>query len=380
MHSARVFGLAVLCGCSSAPAVSVETVSLRDLVATVPAAECSVRSARVARMTAGISGRVERVAVVEGARVDAGDVLIEIGGVRAEADARRFLAAVETARAAVEGSRLDVEDARARLRLAADAAARLSRLREARHVSREAHWEALGDADAARTVVAAHEAAAREAAARLRAAQADYANARRTADREARVLAPFAGTVARLYVEPGQQVQAGESRYRGSLLLLLEDPSRLAVDAWVTAPDVASLAKGQPVAVTVDAWPEREYRGRVAAVGYAPGSGGLYRAEVAPAGAWDGVRPGFTCEAVVTTARRRGALAVPKLALLRRDGTDGVWVVRGGRVSFVPVALGIAGAAHVEVLSGLRGGETVVTGPFEAAGELVPGAVVQPGR
>lgn len=374
------FGLAMLAGCSSAPVVSVETVGARDLAATVAAAECSVRSARVARVTAGISARVERVAVVEGSRVAEGDVLVEIGGARADAEAQRYRAAVETARAVVEGARVAVEDARVRLRLAADAVRRQTRLRAARHVSRAALREALGEAEAARAAVAAREAAAREAAARLRAAQADHANARRTADREARVLAPFAGTVARLYVEPGQQVQAGESRHRGSLLLRLEDLSRLAIDAWVAAPDVAPLAKGQPVAVTVDPWPEREYRGRVEAVGYAPAGGGLYRAQVAPAGVWDGVRPGFTCEAEITTARRRGALAVPKLALLRRDGTDGVWVVRGGRVSFVPVALGVAGAAHVEVLSGLRGGESVVTGPFEVAGELAPGVTVQAGR
>ena len=366
-------------GCSAAPVVTVATVEHRALAATVPA-ECSVRSGRSAHVTASMSGRVERVAVVEGAWVTAGDVLIEIGRARAEADTRRFGAAVETARAAVEGARLAVADARSRLRLAVEGATRQSRLRAARHVSREAHREALGEAEAARTVVVAAEAAEREAAARLRAAQADYSNARRTADREARVLAPFAGTVARLYVEPGQQVQAGESHYRGSLLLRLEDPARLAVDAWVPAPDMASLAKGQLVAVTVDAWPERAYRGRVSAVGYAPGSGGLYRVQVAPDGVWGGVRPGFTCEAVITTARRRGALAVPKLALLRRDGTEGVWAVRDGRVSFVPVTLGITGAAHVEVLSGLLGGETVVTGPFEAAGELAPGAVVQPGR
>ena len=247
-------------------------------------------------------------------------------------------------------------------RRAADAAAQQAWLREGRHVSREAHREALGSADAARTTVAARAAAKREAAARLRAAQADHAAARRLADREARVLAPFAGMVTRLYVEPGQQVWAGESRYRGSLLLRLEDPSQLAVDALVTAPEVAALAAGQPVAVTVDAWPERVYRGRVESVGYAPAGDGLYRADVAPVGVWDGVRPWFTCEADITTATRRGVLAVPKLALLRRDGTDGVWVVRDGHVSFTPVVLGVAGAAHVEVLSGLRGGESVVTG------------------
>ena len=265
-------GIAVLSGCSSAPVVSVATIGPRDLLATISAADCSVRAALSARVTTGVSGRVERVAVVEGSRVAAGDVLIEIGTGHADAETQRFRAAVETARAGVGRARLDVQAARSQWRSATDKAARQARLWAARHVPREAYQEALGEAEVARTTVAAREAAVREAAHRLRAAQAYHAEARRRAGREARVLAPFAGTVTRLYVEPGQQVQAGAEHQRGSVLLRLEDVSQLAVVAWVTAPDVTSLAEGQPVAVTVDAWPERVYRGRVKAVGYAPGT------------------------------------------------------------------------------------------------------------
>lgn len=364
-------------GCPSPPAVSVEAVRPRDLLATVSTTECLVRPARAARITAGISGGVERVAVKEGERVAAGQLLAVIAGGRADAETRRRTAAVEHARATLERTRTSAQAARRLLRQEVERAARQERLWAGRHVSREAYGEAAAAVQVRETVVAAQQAEVDTAAHRLRAALADLDRARWLADREARVVAPFAGVVTRLHVQEGQQVQAGEPYSRGSALLTLEDPVALTVDALVAESEVAALAAGQPAAVRFDAWPERAYRGRVAAVGYAPSGQGLYGVEVAAVGAWDGVRPGFTCEAEIKTATRRGALAVSKLALLARDGSDGVWVLRAGRVAFSPVKLGVSGASHVEVLSGLADGDEAVIGPFDVARDLTPGLRVR---
>lgn len=377
--AALSLGLAVFGGCFPAPVVSVATVGRRDLLATVSAAGCSVRAARGARVTAAIGGRVVRVATSEGARVAAGDVLIEIAAGGAEAEERRRAAAVDAACVDIERARLDVQAAHARLQLVTAGAARQERLWKARHVAREAYRKAVGEVAVWRTTVAEREAVETEATHRLRAAIADLEWSRRAA-REARVLAPFGGTVTRLFVERGQQVLAGEPRHRGTVLLTLADSARLEVDVLVDASDVAALAAGQPVAVTVDAWPERVYEGRVEVVGYTPAGRGLYRTVVATVGGWGGVRPGFTCEAVITTATESEVVAVPKQSLLNRDGAAGVWVVRGGRLFFAPVALGVEGASHVEVLSGLRAGESVVTGPFDVASASSPGVAVHEER
>jgi HlyD family secretion protein len=126
------------------------------------------------------------------------------------------------------------------------------------------------------------------------------------------------------------------------------------------------------------------------------------------------VRPGFTCTAEITTATRKDTIAVPiqattvretlvddKGAVVRepivpgqprrpvgsasaelkpgqsRKELEGVFLVRDGKVLFEPVKTGIAGDKYFEVLSGLKEGDVVVTGPFSSVRELRDGAAVK---
>src|SRR5207247_5728912 len=116
------------------------------------------------------------------------------------------------------------------------------------------------------------------------------------------------------------------------------------------------------------------------------------------------VRPGFTCTADVTTATRKSVTSVPIPAVAVREliydangqvvkqprddrrrrtaepvaaaaelnpgqtrkETDGVFVVRNRRAEFVPIKMGIAGDKYFEVLSGLKSGDLVITGPYNS--------------
>ena len=131
------------------------------------------------------------------------------------------------------------------------------------------------------------------------------------------------------------------------------------------------------------------------------------------------VRPGFTCTAEITTATRaRTSSSVPIQALTvremlyddkgemvreqpqrragaaivetaglgartsRRPGTrarrrKGVFVVTDGRAVFTPVKVGIAGEQYFEVLTGLKAGDQVITGPFASVRELSDGGEVK---
>lgn len=360
--------------CASPPVVSVEVVQPRDLVSSVSAG-CVVRAARVVRVTAGVSGLVDRVGVVEGQRVDAGDVLVRIDGVRAAAAGRVQAAAVTIAGAEAERARLDVEAAQARLSLTRDAAVRRAALWRSRQVSRADYRAAVAEAEVAQGVLRERQAAAVAAVSRLRAAEAE-ADRAQAARRETVVRAPFAGVVSRVRVERGVQVQGPRGQYRGSALLDVEGVE-LAVEADVLAQDAAVVAAGQRAAIRVHAYPERSFEVRVEAVGLESIGFGV-RAIMSPLGDWAGVRPGFSCAAEVTTATRRAAVAVPRLALLSRDDRLGVWRVEDGRVSFAPVSVGVRGDVFVEVLSGLASGDRVVIGPFDVAGTLEPGQRVQP--
>ena len=59
----------------------------------------------------------------------------------------------------------------------------------------------------------------------------------------------------------------------------------------------------------------------------------------------------------------------------KREETEGVFVIRDGKATFVPVKLGIAGERYLEVLSGLKEGDHVITGPFESVRGLFEGDI-----
>ena len=129
------------------------------------------------------------------------------------------------------------------------------------------------------------------------------------------------------------------------------------------------------------------------------------------------VRPGFTCTADITTATRKdvvvgadsgrrgpraglrrerpgregaarptrsGARAEPVAAAATelkpgqtRKETEGVFVVRDGKAEFVPIKMGIAGDKYFEVLSGLKAGDQVITGPYNSVRGMADGDLVK---
>jgi HlyD family secretion protein len=112
------------------------------------------------------------------------------------------------------------------------------------------------------------------------------------------------------------------------------------------------------------------------------------------------VRPDLSCTARIVTDTRSQVLSIPIIALTVRDDerlpnesdpnvdttrlrrpeheTEGVFVVRGGEATFRPVKVGIAGDEYFEVRDGLRGGETIVAGTYQAIRDLRDGARVTP--
>ena len=109
----------------------------------------------------------------------------------------------------------------------------------------------------------------------------------------------------------------------------------------------------------------------------------------------DGIRPDLSATADVITATREEVLAIPIIALTLIDEDDfelmenelmaedstriagrdasqieGVYVVEDGVVHFRPVVIGITGDSHFEVIDGLREGEMIVSGSYQAIREL----------
>jgi HlyD family secretion protein len=199
----------------------------------------------------------------------------------------------------------------------------------------------------------------------LQAAELQLALARGQRDRarlaldETTLVAPQAGVIAALNVKVGERTPSDRPA------VVLVDTREYHLDVAVDEIDVARLAAGQAVSVTLDALPEQSFSGRVARIAtLATSAGGVvsYAVRVELDAPDERVRAGMTANALVVTERRAGALVVPNWAV-RIDRTSGqayVPVERAGSVSEVAVTLGLRNETVSEVLAGLSEGERIV--------------------
>jgi HlyD family secretion protein len=331
------------------------------------------RVAALSRVEVGseISGLVLERRVMEGDRVEPGDVLVVLRA--ADLEARR-----DEARAALDALRqAERPDAQARLRQAqaelAQAEREATRRRELgaqQLVSREmveqaqqAVVAARAAAEQARVAAAALSGGAREAQAveRLRAAEADL--------ERAVIRATVAGTVLLRQVEPGDVVSPGQVL----LELAREAPGEILLP--LDEKNLARLAVGQSASCEADAWPGRRFNATVhhIAPSIDPARGTVdVRLRIDPAA--DFLREDMTVTASILTGQRPQALAIPNDALLDDElgRTQGrVLRVRSGTVEQVEVELGLRGLAMTEVVQGLAAGDQVLAAGSLAA-ELRP--------
>jgi HlyD family secretion protein len=104
------------------------------------------------------------------------------------------------------------------------------------------------------------------------------------------------------------------------------------------------------------------------------------------------IKPGLSVQADILTGFRAQALVVPLQALVLRDlerkpgeaqkpgaprEEEGVYLMEGGQARFQAIKTGLLGELSLEVLEGLKGGETLITGPFKSLRTLKPGERVK---
>ena len=208
---------------------------------------------------------------------------------------------------------------------------------------------------------------------------------------QARVTAPMSGVVIKKGVELGETVTSGVSSFNeGTTMFTVADLKSLIIRVNLNEVDIAKVRVGQPVRVTLDAYPQKIFTGKVRFV--APAAKivdkiKVFEIEVALDKLDEAFRTGMSANVEILGDRRAGALSIPLEALQRRDGQTVVYRMKGGlgpkqidkarealdgRSKFVwlsenwkdyfePVAVnaGIATLERVEITSGLRPGDQV---------------------
>jgi len=207
----------------------------------------------------------------------------------------------------------------------------------------------------------------------------------------ARVTAPMSGVVVSRGVELGQSVTSGVSSFNdGTVMFTIADLSTLLIKVNLNEVDIAKVRVGQPVRVTLDAYPQRTFVGKVRFV--APAAKvvdkiKVFQVEVALDQLDPSFRTGMSANVEILGEARPKALSIPLEALQRREGKtvvyrlkpnlppkqiakakeglDGrskfVWLSENWRDYFqvVPVDAGIATLERVEVRAGLKPGDQV---------------------
>jgi HlyD family secretion protein len=169
---------------------------------------------------------------------------------------------------------------------------------------------------------------------------------------------PASGVVLTRAVEPGDLVQPG----RVLLEIALQGDTEIVVP--VDEKNLSTLALGQSAQCLTDAWPQRPFAAQLTFI--APSidaQRGVVELRLKVDPVPDYLRQDMTVSVNILTAQRTQALAVPNDALLAVQGTTAaVLRVREGRVTHVPVQLGLRGLALTEVVAGLAPGDRVLAG------------------
>jgi HlyD family secretion protein len=404
-------------------AVTTESIKERDLEAIVSASG-KIQPKSLVNITAETSGRVVDLAVNEGQRVSKGQFLLQIDPRSLRTRVDSGTASLTAAEASLEQQRQAIQTARVQLDQAQRTLARQRELWSQQLTTREALERAEIDVRAAESSLKERERQVNAQEARIAQERAGLESARYDLSK-VRIESPIDGIVTRRNIQEGETAVIGTMNNAGTILLTLADMGVIQAEVEVDETNVPYVAVGQPAKITIDALPDRVFTGRVTEIGNSPiqttaTSGSRqatnFKVVVVLEDTIPEVRPGFTCTADITTATRKNVPSVPIPAVAVRElvfdandqivkeptdrrrrrtsvepvasaaelkpgqtrkEVEGVFVVRNGKVEFVPIKMGIAGDQYFEVLSGLKAGDEVVTGPYNSVRNMQEGAAVR---
>jgi HlyD family secretion protein len=357
------------------------------------------------KVSADIMGKVVRLAVKEGDPVKRGQLMLQL-------DDTQYRAAYQQARAALATGQARLRDAQNTFKVVESNYTRQKALFDKNLLS-QAEWDQATNTHASSSIALQ---TAQEEVARATAA----VEAARDNLEKCRFLAPIDGVVSALNVEAGEIVITGTMNNPGTQIMVVSDLSRMLVRADVDETDVVDMQIGQKAKITVDALPDTHFAGTVIEIGNT--------AKRTLSAAADGqtdfevkvvfddnvpqVRPGMTADVDVETAVHAKAVAVPIQAVVVRtqreldrakqkgkgerprrgaalaaaeDDTSGkkdpeitgVFVVKEGVATFVPVKTGISSETMIEIFGDVKARDQVVSGPYKALNDLKPGAKVK---
>jgi HlyD family secretion protein len=339
--------------------VQVESLAPRSIQSSVLASGKLVHEEEV-KLTTEEIGRVTAIYVEEGAKVTAGQLVLQIDDQRLRAAVDQNEASVRMQEIAIQRDQLQVANLRTQWE-------RMRGLSERKLIDEDSFVTATNNLEIAEVDLSSSRESLQQARAQL-----DQAQDRLS---KTRVYSPIDGTVTTLDIKVGETAISSSTNIPGSSLMTIANPASIHTEVNVDEADIANVTIGQHARVFAIAYPDQPVDGVVDSIAIsakvAEGQQGqsfavkirLLDPEKIT------LRPGMTCRAEIFTATKDDAVAVPIQAILveedlaANETSRDVFVVRGGRVAKIAVEVGLSDDTYQQIVSGLSVGDQVVTGP-----------------
>ncbi|OQX59884.1 efflux RND transporter periplasmic adaptor subunit [candidate division KSB1 bacterium] len=345
------------------------------------------------KISANVSGKIVKLHVKEGEQVKKGQILVEL-------DRTRYEAAVDQAKSNLKSAKASLKKARSEYR-------RFQELYEKNLCS-------LADLESAEASLLLAESNVEQAEASLKQAADDLS--------KTTLISPIDGTVTKLNKEEGE-IALG-SMFQEDVIMIVADLSKMEVVTEIDENDVVLVSLGDKAKIEVDAIPDTIFEGRVSEIAHTATTRGMGTAEevtnfevkVAIEGGAQQLRPGMSATVDIETETHRNVLHIPIQCVTMRmpkaetekpsvkkyqktnkgkasnqegknagnqpdEETDKpkperkliqvVFVAENGFARMVPVETGISNDTDIEIISGLKEGQQVITGSYKALSKLL---------
>jgi HlyD family secretion protein len=405
---------------------------IRENLSSVVTASGEIKPKVYVNIGAILQAKITRLYVKEGDHVKQGQLLASLDNIQPAADVAMTDAMLnasrmdaDAAKAAVNTAAADLKQAQAENERATLDYNRTKALYDAQLISKADYDTKKAAFDTAAAQLNQSKAKLAQAKANLDSAQGhigqNAASLRHASDvlSKTEYRAPFDGVVTNLPVREGETVVPGIQNSPGSTLMTVADTSLITAEVKVDESDIVNVQIGQPAEITIDAMQKQKFKGTVTEIGgnAVLRSTGVSTSQTTSSGqeAKDfkvviaiqdpppNLHPGLSATARITTAKKADVLAIPIQALTIRERGDltpekdkknvqaaapsggdakedlqGVFILRNKKDAvFVPVTTGISGTTDIEVLSGLKEGDEIVTGSYKVLRTLRNGASVK---
>ncbi|OGU57779.1 MAG: hypothetical protein A2X64_05820 [Ignavibacteria bacterium GWF2_33_9] len=367
--------------------VQTEKVGKRTITQTVDAVG-KIEAETEVKVSPETSGEVIYVGVEEGDTVKSGQLLIRIKPDIVETMLEQY-------KSSVDASKMDVESAKEKMNQAQTELKRAQDLFRDKYISQQ---EFDNYNSTYQQLVANY----KSSLARLGQAVASYRQIQRNADRTT-IYASMNGVITSKNVEKGETV-LGTQQFQGTEMLIISDLSVMNAVVEVDENDIVLIKKGDTANIEIDAIPDVNFKGVVIEIGHSAivtsaatqDQATNFKVKVRLINPNPKLRPGMTCNAVITTLTKYDVISVPLQSVTIRRETNLQEEGRGikkvdkdeakglkektplvvflkdkDKSKMVSVQTGISDEGYIEITDGLKVGQEVISGNFQAISKLL---------